>query len=46
MGLLGDKAQVKARFGLFGYSATLDAILVHGLLQTYHRLGNSIGRTR
>jgi hypothetical protein len=46
MGLLGDKAQVEARFGPFGNSATLDAILVHGLLQTYHRLGNSIGGTR
>jgi hypothetical protein len=31
MGLLGDKAQVEARFGLFGHSATLDARLVHGL---------------
>jgi hypothetical protein len=46
MGLLGDMAQVEARFGQFGDSATLDAILVHGLLQTYHRLGNSIGGTR
>jgi hypothetical protein len=25
MGLLGDEAQVEARFGLFGDSATLDA---------------------
>jgi hypothetical protein len=46
MGLLGDKAQVEARFGPFGDSATLDARLVHGLLQTYHRLGNRIGGTR
>jgi hypothetical protein len=46
MGLLSDKYQVEARFGQFGDSATLDAILVHGLLQTYHRLGNSIGGTR
>jgi hypothetical protein len=46
MGLLGDKAQVEARFGPFGDSATLDARLVHGLLQIYHRLGNSIGGTR
>jgi hypothetical protein len=29
MGLLGDKAQVEARFGPFGDSATLDARLVH-----------------
>jgi hypothetical protein len=31
MGLLGDEAQVKARFGLFVDSATLDARLVHSL---------------
>jgi hypothetical protein len=37
MGLLGDEAQVEARFGLFGDSATLDARLVHSLRQTYHR---------
>jgi hypothetical protein len=35
MGLLGDVAQVEARFGPFGDSATLDARLVHGLRQTY-----------
>jgi hypothetical protein len=46
MGLLGYEAQVEARFGPFGDSATLDARLVHGLLQTYHRLRNSIGGTR
>jgi hypothetical protein len=46
MGLLGDEAQVEARFGPFGDSATLDARLVHGLCQTYRRLGNSIGGTR
>jgi hypothetical protein len=34
MGLLGDEAQVKARFGPFGDSATLDARSVHGLCQT------------
>jgi hypothetical protein len=44
MGLLGDEAQVEARFGLFGDSATLDARLVHGLRQTYHKLKNSIFR--
>jgi hypothetical protein len=43
MGLLGDEAQVEARFGHFGDSATLDARLVHGLRRTYCRLGNSIG---
>jgi hypothetical protein len=31
MGLLGDEAQVEARFAPFGDSATLDARLVHGL---------------
>jgi hypothetical protein len=36
MGLLGDKAQVEARFGPFGDSATLNARLVHGLRRTYH----------
>jgi hypothetical protein len=46
MGLLGDEAQVEARFGPFGDSATLDARLVHGLRQTHRRLGNSIGGTR
>ena len=42
---LGDEAQVEAHFGLFGYSANLDARQVHGLRQTYHRLGNHFGRT-
>jgi hypothetical protein len=46
MGLLCDKAQVEARFGPFGDSATLDARLVHGLCRTYRGLGNSIGGTR
>jgi hypothetical protein len=46
MGVLGDEAQVEARFGPFGDSPTLDARLVHGLRQTYHRLSNSIGGTR
>jgi hypothetical protein len=38
MGLLGDEAQVEARFSPFGDSATLDARLVHGLHRTYLRL--------
>jgi hypothetical protein len=42
MELLGDEAQVEARFGLFGDSANLDE--VHGLRQTYHRLRNRFGR--
>jgi hypothetical protein len=33
-GLVRDEAQVEARFGPFGDSATLDARLVHGLRQT------------
>jgi hypothetical protein len=46
MVLLGDEAQVKAHFGLFGDSANLDTRQVYGLPQTYHRLGNLFGRTR
>jgi hypothetical protein len=46
MGLLGDEAQVEARFGPFGDSATLDAGLVHGGRPTYYRLRNSIGGSR
>jgi hypothetical protein len=46
MGLLGDDAQVEARFGPFGDGATLDARLVHDLRRTYRRLKNCIGGTR
>jgi hypothetical protein len=46
MVLLGDEAQVDARFIPFGDSANLDATQVHGLRQTYHRLRNHFGRTR
>jgi hypothetical protein len=46
MVLLGDMAQVDARFGLFRHSANLDARLVHSLRRTYHRLRNHFGRTR
>jgi hypothetical protein len=46
MGLLGDKAQVEARFGTFGHSATLDARFVLGLHRMYRRLRNSIGGNR
>jgi hypothetical protein len=46
MVLLGDEAQVEAQFGLFRDSANLDARHVHGLSQTYHRLGNHFGCTR
>jgi hypothetical protein len=42
MELLGDEAQLEARFGTFGDSANLDE--VHGLRRTYHRLINRFGR--
>ena len=45
MVLLGEEAQVKARFGLFGDSAIHDTIRVYGLHGTYHILGNQFGRT-
>jgi hypothetical protein len=40
MVLLGDEAQLEARFGLFRDSANFDARSVHGLRQTYHWLRN------
>ena len=46
MELLGDKAQVEARFGPFGDIVNLDARWVHGLRRMYHRLRNCFGRTR
>jgi hypothetical protein len=46
MVLLGEKAQVEARFCPFEDSANLDTILVHGLCQTFHRLEKRIERTR
>ena len=46
MVLLGDEAQLKARFGPFGDSGNIDARWVHGLHRTYHRLGNRFGCTR
>ena len=46
MVLLGDEAQLEARFGLFGDSANLDARLVHGLRQMYHRLRYCLGRSQ
>jgi hypothetical protein len=46
MVLQGDEAQVGARFSPFGYSANLDARLVHGLLWTYPRITNHFGHTR
>jgi hypothetical protein len=46
MVLLGDEAQLEARFGTFRDSANLDARSVHGLRQTYHRLRNHFGCIR
>ena len=46
MVLLGDEAQLKARFGRFGGSGNIDARWVPGLRRTFHRLGNHFGRTR
>ena len=44
--LLGDEAQVEARFSPCRDSANLDARYVRGLRRTYHRLGDRCGRTR
>jgi hypothetical protein len=46
MELLGDVGHVKSHLFLFGDSISVGARLVHGLLQTYHRLINHSGRTR
>ena len=46
MVLLGDVAQLEARFGPFGDCANLDARSFHGLRQTYDMLGNRFGHTR
>jgi hypothetical protein len=46
MVLLGDEAQVDARFGPLVDSANLDGRLVHGLRRMYNRLGNRFVRTR
>jgi hypothetical protein len=45
MVLVGDEAQVEARFGPFGDSANLDARSVHSLRRAYFRLRNCFGRT-
>jgi hypothetical protein len=46
MVLLGYKAQLEDYFGPFGDSANPNARQVHGVNETYHRLGNHFGRTR
>jgi len=45
MVFLGQGAQVKARFGLFGDSANLDARKMHGFYGTYSMLRNQLGHT-
>jgi hypothetical protein len=46
MVLLGDDAQVEARFSPFADSANLNEILVHCMRQTYHRLRKQFDRIR
>jgi hypothetical protein len=46
MVLLVDEDQVEAHFCPFADSANLNAILVHCLRQTYHRLRKHFDRTR
>jgi hypothetical protein len=43
--LVGNEAQMEARFGVFGDSVSFSARLVHGLRQMYHSLINGFGRT-
>jgi hypothetical protein len=43
MVLLGDEAQVEARFGPFGDRSNLDTRSVHSLRRTYVRLRNCLG---
>jgi hypothetical protein len=46
MELLGDKAQMEARFDPFGDSANLDSRSEHGLCRTYRWLRNHFTCTR
>ena len=46
MVLVGDEAQLEARFGPFGYSANPDSRSVHYSCQTYHRIRNCFRHTR
>ena len=45
MVLLGEEAQLEARFIPCGDSANLDARKVRGLRRKYHRIGDHFGRT-
>jgi hypothetical protein len=46
MVLLGDEAQVDARFSPFRDNVSVGARYVHGLHRMYHKLRNHFGRTR
>jgi hypothetical protein len=46
MELLGDVGLVESHLFLFADSISVSARLVHGWLQTYHRLRNHFGCTR
>jgi hypothetical protein len=46
MVLLGGVDQVEDHFSMFGDSVNLDARLVHGFCQTYHRFRNHFGRNQ
>jgi hypothetical protein len=46
MELLGNMGEVEAHFSPFGDYVNLGARYMHGLHQTYHRLGNEFGHTR
>jgi hypothetical protein len=43
--LLGDEAQMEARFGPFGDSVSFSARQVRSLRQMYHSVRNPFGRT-
>jgi hypothetical protein len=45
MELLGDVGHMEPRLSLFGDGVSVSARYLHGLRQTYHRLGNHFGRT-
>jgi hypothetical protein len=44
MEVLCDVGHVESHFGPFEDSVSVDARLVHGLCQMYHRLGSRFGR--
>jgi hypothetical protein len=46
MEILSDEGHVESRFGLFRDGVCVGARKVHGLRQTYDRLGNRFGQNR